>query len=400
MLRFAAAISTELDPQVAVRRACQELAGQLGEPPSLVLAFVSAEYQAELASLGRVILSELAPDVLAGCLAESVLANGREVEGSPAVALWGAYLPGVRVLPMHLVFERTPDGGVICGWHDALPAAWPAGATLVVLGDPFTFPAEQLLHRVNEDQPGVAVVGGMASGVAAPGIPDLLLGAKELAQGAVAVYIEGPVRVQAVVSQGCRPIGRPFVVTRAERNVILELGGEPPLVRLREVFDSLDVREQALFRRGVHVGLVTNEYQEQFGPGDFLVRNCLGADERTGALAIGDYVRAGQTVQFHVRDASTADEDLRQLLAAAVRDGRGLPQGALLFTCNGRGTRLFDVPNHDAAVLHDLLGGIAAAGFFAQGEMGPVGGRNFLHGFTASAALFYSQTGQIKGQAL
>lgn len=398
MLRFAASISTQPDPQTALRQACRELAGQLGERPNVVLAFVGAEYQPELASLGSLILSELRPDVLAGCLAESVLANGREVEGSPAVALWGAYLPSTRVLPMQLVFEHRADGGVICGWHDALPSTWSRGAALLVLGDPYTFPAERLLQRVNEDQPGIPVVGGMASGAAGPGVPSLLLADEELVQGAVAVYIEGPVRVQAVVSQGCRPIGRPFVVTRAEQNVILELGGAPPLVRLGEVFESLDVQEQALVRRGVHVGLVTNEYQERFAPGDFLVRNCLGADDRTGALMIGDYVRAGQTVQFHVRDAQTADEDLRQLLAAAVAGGRGLPQGALLFTCNGRGTRLFDVPHHDAGVLHELLGGIPVAGFFAQGEMGPVGGRNFLHGFTASAALFYSEAGHAKAK--
>lgn len=390
MHQFAASLSLELDPLEAVRQACRELASRLGERPSLVLAFVSAEYGAELAEVGRQILSELAPAVLAGCLAESILANGREIEGRPAVALWGAQLLGVRVLPMHLVFEHTADGGVISGWHDGLPYSWPPGAALLVLGDPFSFPAEQMLRRLNEDQPGIPVVGGMASGVTAPGMADLLLGAEALAEGAVAVYLEGPLHVQAVVSQGCRPIGRPFVVTRAEKNVILELGGGPPLVRLREVFESLDTHEQALVRQGVHVGLVTNEYQERFERGDFLVRNCLGADQRTGALAIGDFVRAGQTVQFHVRDAQTADEDLRQLLLAARRGSSRQPHAALLFTCNGRGTRLFATPHHDAAVLHELLGGIPVAGFFAQGELGPIGGKNFLHGFTASAALFCS----------
>ena len=397
MLRFAATSSSHPDPQAAVREACSELGSRLGERPSLVLAFVSAAYRAELDELARAMQSQLAPEVLAGCLAEAVLANGLELEDTPSVALWGAHLPGVRVLPMQLVFERTADGGVISGWHDALPATWPRGAALLVLADPFTFPAERLLRRLNEDQPGIPVMGGMASGVAAPGTPALLLGDAALDQGAAAVYLEGAVRVQAVVSQGCRPVGRPFVVTRAEQNVILELGGGPPLARLREVYESLGAREQALVRRGVHVGLVTNEYRERFGRGDFLVRNCLGADERTGALAIGDYVRAGQTVQFHVRDAETADEDLRQLMAGACGAEAGRAGAALLFTCNGRGTRLFDVPHHDAGVLHELLGGIPTAGFVAQGELGPVGGKNYLHGFTASAALFYEASTAAEG---
>ncbi|MCL6501721.1 MAG: FIST C-terminal domain-containing protein [Pirellulales bacterium] len=388
MFRFAAAVSTQPDPQAAVGEACHTLANRLETTPSLVVAFVSAEYQTDIGWAGRQILSELRPAVLAGCLAESVLANGREVEGRPAVALWGASLPGVRVLTMHLIYERTADGGAISGWHDVLPATWPAEAGLLVLGDPFSFPAERLLQRVNEDHPGIPVVGGMASGVGSPGTPALLLGADALQQGAVAVYIEGPLRMQAVVSQGCRPIGRPFVVTRAERNVILELAGASPLERLRELYESLPPSEQALVRRGVHVGLVTNEYRERFDRGDFLVRNCLGADEQSGALAIGEYVRAGQTVQFHVRDAQTADEDLRQLLAAAQQSEAAAPQATLLFTCNGRGTRLFDTPDHDAAVLHELLGGIPVAGFFAQGELGPIGGKNFLHGYTASAVLF------------
>ncbi|MGH7139612.1 MAG: FIST signal transduction protein, partial [Pirellulales bacterium] len=177
---------------------------------------------------------------------------------------------------------------------------------------------------------------------------------------------------------------RHYVITKAEQNVILELSGKPTLAQLQELFETLSPRDQQLLQTGLHVGRVINEYQERFERGDFLVRNCLGADRETGALAIGDFVRPGQTVQFHVRDSQTADEDLRELLG---RCG-GKAQGALLFTCNGRGTRLFEQPHHDAGVLRELLGPIPVAGFFAQGEMGPIGGKNFLHGFTASCALF------------
>jgi len=190
-----------------------------------------------------------------------------------------------------------------------------------------------------------------------------------------------------VVSQGCRPIGRPFVVTKAERNVILELGGAPALAKLRELFAELAPDDQRLAQQGLHVGQVINEYQEAFGRGDFLVRNVQGVDPDTGAIAIGDFVRVGQTVQFHVRDAETADEDLNALLASARQSAGGDCQGALVFTCNGRGTRLFDEPHHDAGCLARHFD-VPAAGFFAQGEIGPIGGKNFLHGFTASIALF------------
>jgi small ligand-binding sensory domain FIST len=186
----------------------------------------------------------------------------------------------------------------------------------------------------------------------------------------------------SVVSQGCRPIGQPWLVTRAERNFVQELGGRPALERLEELATDATEEERALLRGGLHLGVVVDEHRTEFGRGDFLIRNVLGADRETGAVAVGERVTVGQTVQFQVRDAAAADEDLRELLAA--RSGRG----ALLFTCNGRGQRLFGTPNHDAAVLDDLLGPIAAAGGFCAGEIGPVGGRNFLHGFTASVALF------------
>ena len=203
--------------------------------------------------------------------------------------------------------------------------------------------------------------------------------------GAVAVLIDGPVAVRSVVSQGCRPIGRPMIVTKADGNLIRELGRRPVLEAVREMFAGLSEDDRDLVRAGLHVGRVINEYQEKFGRGDFLVRNVIGSDEE-GGLAVTDFVRVGQTIQFQVRDADTADEDLRALLEDQQRGAP--PAGALLFTCNGRGTRMFPGPNHDAALLREVLGPIPVAGFFAMGEIGPIGGQNFVHGFTASVALF------------
>jgi small ligand-binding sensory domain FIST len=197
------------------------------------------------------------------------------------------------------------------------------------------------------------------------------------------------VRVRPVVSQGCRPIGAPLVITRAEANVIHDLGGRPALERLREIYGTLDPADRELVRSSLHVGRVASEYQAAFRAGDFLVRNVVGADPESGVIAIGDLVRTGQTVQFHVRDAASAHDDLERLLAAARAAG-SRPAGALVFTCNGRGTRLFPTPDHDARCVQDVLGPLPAAGFFAQGEIGPIGRLNCLHGFTASVALFES----------
>jgi small ligand-binding sensory domain FIST len=228
----------------------------------------------------------------------------------------------------------------------------------------------------------------MASGIRGAGQCRLLLDDAVLDQGAAGVLLQGPVGLRSIVSQGCRPIGRHMIVTKAEDNIILELGGRPPLEQLQELWQSLSAAEQQLFQRGLHIGRVLNEYRGDFQRGDFLVRNVLGLDRSTGAMAVGDRVRVGQTVQFHVRDAETADEDLRALLQLDLNAHEKRPGAALVFSCNGRGTHLFPQPHHDARTVRGEAGPIPLAGFFAMGELGPVGGQNCQHGFTASVALF------------
>ncbi|MCO6453945.1 MAG: FIST C-terminal domain-containing protein [Pirellulaceae bacterium] len=385
--RFASALSTREALADAVREAADRSLEQLGGPPDLAVAFVSPLYSAgELERLPEQLCQRLGSERLLGCTGESIVGTGREVEGQPALSLWLARLPGTRLTPLALQFERTPDGGSIVGWPHELDGAWPDGAHLLALGEPYTFPADLLLERMNEDRPGVPIVGGMASGGLGPGENRLFLGPRTLDGGAVACLVAGGVHMETVVSQGCRPIGRPLVVTKAERNIVYQLGGRPALEQLREMFAELPNREQQLVQQGLHLGRVVNEYQDHFEQGDFLVRNVIGFQPQEGALAVGDYMRAGQTVQFHVRDQQTADAELRTLLARR-RQQRNW-RAALLFTCNGRGTRLFDQPDHDAACVASALGQLPLAGLFAQGEIGPIAGKNFLHGFTASLALF------------
>jgi small ligand-binding sensory domain FIST len=295
---------------------------------------------------------------------------------------------GASVEPFHLTLERTADGPSLLGWPDALTGADPLRAVALVLGDPYTFPTDLFLDQVGELSPGVRVLGGMASGIRGAGQCRLLHQGKVVDQGAVGVLLHGPIGLRSIVSQGCRPIGQHMIITKAEENIIHELGGRPPLQQLKELWTTLTPEEQGLFQQGLHLGRVISEYRGDFQRGDFLVRNVLGLDRTTGAMAITDRVRVGQTVQFHVRDAQTADEDLHALLQLDVHAHEKRPAAALLFSCNGRGTRLFTQPHHDAQAIRQEVGSIPVAGYFAQGELGPVGGQNFIHGFTASVALF------------
>ena len=386
-VRFASALSTTSDTATAVAEVCEQVRQQLGDSPNLVLLFFTTHHSAAASAIAKDVCAQLQTQNVLGCSAQAVAGVGREIEDEPAISLWCAKLPGANLRMMQMQFEKAADGGVITGWPDDLPEKLPADAFLLLLADPFFFPADMLLERLNEDRPGFPVIGGMASGGHSPGQNRLLFGNTVLTEGAIAVLIDGPVRLRTVVSQGCRPIGRPFVVTKSERNIIYELGGRPALLQLKEIFDVLPTKEQALVQHGLHIGRVVSEYQENFGQGDFLVRNVVGIDPKNGAVAAGDYVRVGQTVQFHIRDAETAEAELKQLLAKVRVAGLDRNAGVLLFTCNGRGMSLFRDPDHDAGTIANSLGKLPLAGFFAQGEIGPVGGQNFLHGFTASIAI-------------
>jgi small ligand-binding sensory domain FIST len=382
---FASALSTHPVPAEAVGEVTGQVLEQLGgASPDLAVLFVTRPHAGALEDAAATVRKVLSPTILMGCAAESVVGNGLEIEEAAAVTLWAGVIG--QVAPIRLWAEPDADNAPqVAGWPSSLPFE-PQG--LLLLADPYTTPVEQLIKGLEDTQPGLVVLGGMASAARGPGGNRLVLDEHIHTSGAVGALIGPGARLSSVVSQGCRPIGRPLVITKAERNVIYELAGEPALERLLEMVKAgMSERDIALINQGLHMGLVIDEHKAEFGRGDFLVRNVLGADQTNGAIAVGDVVEVGTTVQFHVRDAESADEDLRQLL-----DDREA-NGALIFTCNGRGTRLFPEPNHDAEVVGDLLHEPPLAGFFAAGELGPVGGRNFLHGFTASLALFEDRHG-------
>jgi small ligand-binding sensory domain FIST len=257
---------------------------------------------------------------------------------------------------------------------------------LIAFGDPFTTPMTQWLAAMDKACPELPIVGGMASSAQQPGENVLLKNDRVYRQGLVGLALSGPIAVETVVSQGCRPIGKPMVITKSHDNVIDQIGGRPPLEVLRDTVEELSDAERELLQNGLMVGRAISEFKERFGRGDFLVRNLVAVDEASGSVAVADYVRTGQTMQYHVRDAATADEDLAMLLESQHLADPAV--GGLLCSCNGRGTRMFPESGHDITLAHRAMPKTPLAGFFAAGEFGPVGGKNFLHGHTASLALF------------
>lgn len=382
-MQFAAALSTSESADGAARQLARGV--EAVASPDLAVLWFSAHHVPEAETLARIVAAETSARCVVGCSAEGVIANDREVERAPSAALLTARLPGATLRATRIAPQEWSD---LLGAPDDLLERVGADATtraLLVLADPWSTPVNPLLGALAAGDARLPLLGGMASAAGRAGGNVLLCDEQRHADGMVALALGGDLRVDGLVSQGCRPIGKPFVVTRARENVIEQLGGRTALVALREVIESLDAQEQAMLRHGLLIGRAMSEYRDRFGRGDFVVRNLVGVDQERGALALGDLVRVGQTVQFHVRDAASADEELRRLLAEASSDA---PVAALLFNCNGRGTRLFEQPDHDARAVREALGAIPLAGFFAAGEFGPVGGRNFLHGHTASLALF------------
>ena len=367
----------------AARRAVGEARASLGDAaPSFAVLFASAHFFGSAEALAGAVAEETGRLPLIGCVAEAVAGGAREVESGPAVSLWLAADAG-PVETFAMEFVRTPSGGAYGGYRFG---PGPAGVHLLIC-DPFTFPAGDLLAHLNRQGPGAVLMGGIASGGLAQRQSRLFLDGRVLSSGAVGAHLPRA-EIHPLVAQGCRPVGDPYTTTRADGNVIFELGGRSPLARLQELAAALPGRDRELLARGVQLGLVIDEYRAEPRQGDFLIRGVVGTDPASGAIAVGDEIEVGQTVQFHVRDADSADEDLRRTLerAAAGLGGRRAA-GALMFTCNGRGSRLFPGPDHDAGLLASVLGEIPMAGFFCAGEIGPVGGQNFLHAFTASIAL-------------
>lgn len=386
-MQFASAVSKDIEAAEAGRALAEQIEETMRHGPiDLACVFFSSHYADQAEELSSTVLDRLSPHVLVGCTGEGVISGSEEIESAPAVALWAAQLPGASLIPWRMSPAQDGEDFGAREWLEL--SAVPEPSTLLLFADPFSTPMDDVLQRMADRCPGSIAIGGMAGGGHDEGKNRVLLNEDVYEEGLVGVAMSGAVDVRTVVSQGCRPIGERYVVTKAERNVIHELGGVPALEQLRRMFDSLNSHDRNLAQNALHVGVVMDEQRNRFERGDFLVRNLIGADRTSGSLAIGDVLSEGQTVQFHVHDAQSASEDLHLMMAADRARHQQPARSALLFSCCGRGKGLFGRPHHDVTVVRERAGEVPLAGFFAQGEIGPVGGANYLHGYTASVALF------------
>jgi small ligand-binding sensory domain FIST len=382
-VQAAAALSEHPVPAEAVGEVAGQLLDALGPEPDLVCMFATAPHTGAMEDMAAALHALLRPGAMIGCTAGAVVGDGRGVEDTPALSVWAARL-GSTPLTLTLSVEQQADGYAIGGLPDDAAAR---AATLLLLPDPFSFPVDAFLQGMSQSFPDLRITGGLASAARGPGGNRLVVDGRVVSGGAVGVLLDAASAPAYVVSQGCRPVGQPWTVTASEGNLLVELGGKPALERLMDTLQALDADDRDLATRGLHCGIVADESKLDPGRGDFLVRGVVGADRQKGVVAVGDVVPVGTIVQFHVRDPDTAGDDLRELLA----DAGGRPAGALLFTCNGRGSHMFGSPDHDAGIVQEVFDDsspLPVAGFFCAGELGPVARRNALHGFTASVALF------------
>lgn len=391
-MRFHASISDHETAADAAAHLIDQSLDATGGVIDVAFLFFTSHHVADAEQIIEKIWLELDPQTVVGCAAEGVIGGDREIERSPGVALLVGSMPDVRVHPFHIPSADWHDLLMEEGSREALAdriGCGPETRSIIAMGDPFTTPLAKLLDAMNRLAPAAPLIGGMASAARMPGGNVLVRNDGLYSDGLVGLSLSGPIDVQTLVSHGCRPIGRPTVVTQGHDNVIEQLGGRPALQVLRDVVESLPPAERSLLHKGLFIGQAMSEYRDQFARGDFLVRNVINVDNSTGAIEMADYIRPGRTVQFHVRDADTADEDLSVLLDAQ-RTQATPAAGALLFSCNGRGSRLFEDEDHDVRATRRAMPVTPVAGFFAAGELGPVGGKNFVHGHTASFALFRS----------
>jgi len=388
-MKWCSALSQSPDLVAAIREAAASLREELaGEEPNLLLLFLSEHHREGFREASALVGSEFGSGLLLGCTARSVIGGGKEVEHGPAVSLAAAILPGVTLRPFHYEMDDLPEAD---GSAEVWRARFGEGEHephFLLLSDPFSFDVEPLIRGLDVAFPAARKVGGIASSGSTPGDNALYVGSEVHRSGLVGVALSGNVDVDTVVAQGCRPIGTPLFVTRARENVLYELDGRSALEVLQDLYRSLSPADQNLSRGSLFLGVEMKGAQAEYQQGDFLIRNLLGSEEESGALVVGALLAERQVVQFHLRDARTSAEDLDLRLERHRENAPADVEGVILFSCLGRGADLYGEPDHDSGLLRRHLGPVPVAGFFGNGEIGPVQGATFLHGYTSAFALF------------
>jgi len=377
----------------------EQIAFQLSnEKPDLVIVFVSVDFSREYDQIPALCKNLFGTANIIGCCAGGLIGAGIEVEKDQAIAVTAATLPGVQLELNHFEDASLPDlDSPPCAWEKLVKVENADEPTFILLPDPFSFKIDALVQGLDYAFPKSVKLGGLASGASRPGMNALFCGEQLHRSGVVVASIAGNITVDSVVAQGCRPIGHPMTVTKCHNNFLIELDNEPAVNVLKNTLTRLSSDDQALAYNSLFLGVVMDEFKDDFKAGDFLIRNILGIEPRTGALMVGEVLRNERTVQFHLRDAATSADDLRLMLKRYTQEHGAADKnnvaGALLFSCLGRGKYLYGQSNHDSDCFREILGEVPLGGFFCNGEIGPVGGTTFLHGYTSSFGLFRDKAG-------
>lgn len=383
--------------ETAIEAWAKEVRAQLKAPKiSLGLVFIAPRFFERAGSILELLRLHAQIPLLVGCSGTSLVAGTAEIEDAPGIVLGLYSLPGAKLKGVHFTQDQVEEAQGPAYWHVETGVGPGQAQGWLAFTDPFHMDSERWLQNWNEAWPEVSVIGGLASGNTEEQRTQVYLNGEVFEDGGVAVSVGGDVELACVVSQGCTPIGDTWTITRAERNLIHQIGNRPAYEVLVDTYNHLSTEDQSKTRGNVLVGLVINEYLEDFHRGDFLVRSLLGADPKSGSMAVGAFPRLGQTMQFQRRDAAAATEDMIQLLDKTKRQLRGTKvYGGCLCCCNGRGQSMFNMADHDARLVQQYFGPMGLTGFFCNGEIGPVGQRNFLHGYTASLALFVRKNSEL-----
>jgi small ligand-binding sensory domain FIST len=394
-MKWASAITTQDNIESGIEEATENILAQLdGKQADLTVIFISPHFAERYQDIVSLIKKQFDPGLLLGCSGGGIIGQGQEVEQQPAFSITSAHLPGVDIQPIQKETTELPDqdtGPKV--WHDWLNVSAKTQPHFIFLADPFSFQGEPFLAGMDFAYPTSKKVGGLASGAQQPGGNALYLGDKIFPQGLIGVALSGNIEMDTIVAQGCRPIGQTMLITECKQNMLLQLDNVPPMEILQEINESLDESDRELMKTSLFLGIEMDPLKDDPGQGDFLIRNLMGVDHQSGALAIGALLREGQLVQFHLRDKLMSAKDLELLLARYQSGGKADDvSGALLFSCLGRGQYLYGKRNHDTDMFKDKLGEVPLGGFFCNGEIGPVGKTTFLHGYTSSFGIFRPQS--------
>jgi len=392
-MRWFSSASDLADSSEALDVAAQRLRAEMrSASPDLLLLFASQHHLFHYGALLPKLHELLAPRIVLGCSAGAVIGGGLEIENRPGLALTAVSLPQTQHRLVHVRHTDLPDlDGSPQPWRDLVgiePAAQPQ---FIILADPYSIDASKLLQGLDFAYPDLPKVGGLASGAQGPGGNALFLDDKLERDGAAILALTGNVAIDTIVAQGCRPIGSPLRITASEGHLIQQLDGDSPLEKLQGIMSELSDEDRQLAQRALFVGIVMDELREEVGHGDFLIRNILGMHRESGAIAIGSQLRTGQTMQFHLRDGNTASQELDALLRQYKSGVPSAPAGALLFSCLGRGQGMFGEADHDSRLFREDVAPVPIGGFFCNGEIGPVSGRTYLHGYTSAFGIFRSR---------